>query len=808
MPSPSDLEPRGLLDRLAVAVTGAIRLGVAVVVGAVMLPPVVAAVGAATLLYAPLPGGDLPAARPQPRAVPSVVYDRYGEEIAVFRGFDRTVEVGRDEVPQVVIDAVVAIEDQRFWEHNGVDLEGIARAARTNLEVGEVAQGGSTITQQYVKNAYLSQDQTLERKVEEALLAIELEERLTKDEILYRYLTTSYFGEGAYGIGAAARVYFDKEVGELDISEAATLAGLVQAPTRLSPRNDLDAAERRRRLVLEAMADQGYISRADLARETERRLWFATDGDAPGGPVTVLAPRPPKGATDHPFFVSWVEQELVDTFGPDLVYRGGLTIETTIDPRLQAAAERAVAERLRGTEYPIEMALASIDVATGHVVAMVGGRDHDASQVNLAIGGSTGFQPGSSFKPIVMAAAFEVGTGPETVYPAPARWSIPGCTRSEAECTISNYDAANRGELSLRAAMVSSVNTVFAQLVLDTSIEATIDLGRRLGLDRLDPGGAYGPSLALGSAETSPLAMASAYGTFANRGVRVPPTGILRVIDGDGNVLIDNRNPAGDQVLDEIVADNVTDVLVDVVEQGTGQQAQLGRPVAGKTGTAQDYRAAWFVGYTPELATAVWMGHADRLASLRGVNGVAAVTGGSHPAIAWRDYMIDATAGTEVTPFPEPAEIVPLATTAAEVAQLRPDRELAAGDRRPTRTVAADCGGPCRTGPPAPWVPPSEEPPAPDDGSAGEVPGDGAGDPLGPDGGPTDSTVPPVPEGAGDEPVATTEPAAGPDPTADPSPGTNPVSDPPAADVGSGSVGTEPTSGATSAAGPPLPRRY
>ncbi len=698
-------------DRLAIRISTLLRLVIAVVVGLVVVPPAMVAVGAATLIYAPLPAGELPEERERISAIPSVVYDANGREIAVFRGFDRTVDVLPSEVPEIVHQAVVAIEDQRFWEHAGVDVEGVGRAARTNLELGQVAQGGSTITQQYVKNAYLSREQTLERKVEEALLAIELEKRMTKEEILFGYLTTSYFGEGAYGIGAAAQVYFGKKVADLDISEAATLAGMVQAPTRLSPRNDLEATERRRRLVLQSMADQEYIDQADLERETARPLWFAESGDRPDGAVTVLVPRPPKGATDQPFFVDWVERELVDRFGPDLVYQGGLIIETTIDPEIQAMAEQAVADRLKNTEFPVEMSLVSIDPSTGHVVAMVGGRDYDFSQVNLATGGSTGFQPGSSFKPIVLAAAFNMGTGPETTYPAPGQWKVPDCYGDG--CTISNYDYSSRGNISLRQAMTASVNTVFAQLVLDVSIDDTVELARNLGLERIDPDRQYGASLSLGAAESSPLEMASAYGTFANRGIRQEPTGVIRVVDAEGNVLLDNRKPAGVAVLDPIVADNVTDVLVGVVENGTGKRAQLDRPVAGKTGTAQNYTAAWFVGYTPELATAVWMGHADRLESLRRVNGVGAVTGGSHPAVAWRDFMSRALAGTEPTAFPAPEQIVPLAETAEEVVYIRPKEETVIRNSRNPAELAPNCGGgSCeRYGVPAvPHVPRPERP--------------------------------------------------------------------------------------------------
>ncbi|MGF1595660.1 MAG: transglycosylase domain-containing protein [Acidimicrobiales bacterium] len=700
-------------DRLAGVMVGALRLVAALALCLLVVPPVAAAVAGATLLHGPVPAGELPDERPPMTAYPSVVLDRHGNQIAVFRGFDRTVEVAPGETPEVMKEAVIAIEDQRFWEHPGVDVEGIARAARTNLEEGGVAQGGSTITQQYIKNVYLSGERTIERKVEEALLALELEKRQSKEEILFGYLTTSYFGEGAYGIGAAAEVYFAKPVSALDISEAATLAGLVQAPTRLSPRQDLEASERRRRLVLQSMYEQGYLPAVDLERETARQLWVADGGlPRPGGSVTVVAPRPAKGAVDHPFFVDWVEADLLDRLGPDLLYRGGLTIETTIDPRLQAEAEAAVADRLRTTEYPVEMSLVSLDPTSGLVVAMVGGRDYGASQVNLATGGTTGFQPGSSFKPIVMAAALEMGIGPDTTYPAPGQWTVRNC--SGPQCTVSNYDYASRGDITLREAMRASVNTVFAQLVLDVSIEDTVALGRRLGLERLDPEASYGASLALGAAETSPLEMASAYGTFANRGVRVAPTGIRRVVDRDGNVLVDNSNRQGEVVVDQAVADNMTHVLTGVIDAGTGTRARLDRPAAGKTGTAQNYRAAWFVGYTPDLTTAVWMGHADRLAPLRGVNGVGSVTGGSHPAIAWQRFMQFAHEGREVREFPEPSEIVPRAETAAEVELIRPRDETEAGRQRTPATLAADCGGTeCfrRSVPVVPRLPPPAPPP-------------------------------------------------------------------------------------------------
>ncbi len=678
---------------LASTVTTALRLALALILGAIFVPPVAAGVGLVTLFRAPLPG-ELPDERPFFDAVPSVVFDRNGLEIGQFRGFDRTLDVTQADVPQVLKDAVVAIEDQRFYQHNGVDFEGVARAARTNLELGEIAQGGSTITQQYVKNAYLTGERTFERKFREALLATELEQRMTKDEILFRYLETAYFGSGAYGIGAAAEVYFDKPISELDISEAATLAGVVQAPTRLSPRVDVVAAESRRQLVLQSMLDQGYVSIEDYEREADRQLWLVDAGPRPTGPVTVVSPLPLKGAADHPFFVDWVEAQLLEQVGPDLLYQGGLTIETTIEPRIQEAAEAAAAKRLQNTVYPVDMAMVTLDPRTGEVLGMVGGRDYAASQVNLAIGGSTGFQPGSSFKPIVLAEAFTKGIGPETVYPAPATWDVPGC--SGTQCTLTNYDGDAAGDTSLRGAMHASINTVFAQLIVDVSVQDTIALAQGLGMTRFDPAGDYGPSVALGAVETSPLEMASAYGTFANRGVRAAPIGVRRVLDSAGNVLIDNTITTGTRVLDEAVADNLTDVLRGVVTEGTGQRASVsGHTIAGKTGTAQEYRAAWFVGYTPSYVTAVWMGHSDGLASLRGINGVAQVTGGSHPAIAFADVMKVVLAGTQDEPFPAPGALPEPVATAAEVTPSRREQTVVAGRSQPSQLVP-DCSGPCR----------------------------------------------------------------------------------------------------------------
>lgn len=668
-----------------------VKLFCAISLAGVLAGPVVGVVTVGTLTRVALPGTKLPEEKPKIVAMPSKVLDINGEEIATFRGFDHTVPIEQGDIPEHVENAFIAIEDRRFWEHSGVDLEGIARATKANIQAGGVAQGGSTITQQYIKNAYLTGERTLERKLDEALLALEIEKIQTKEEILFGYLNVSYFDAGAYGIGAASEIYFNKRVQDLTIAEGAALAGIIKSPTNYGPTKNLESSEARRKVVLAAMFEQDYITKKEYEEALNQNLWLMANGEPEDSEVTKVYQRKQKGSAEHPFIANWIEAILVDELGPDKVYRGGLVIESTIDPKLQAEATQAVLDRLENTEHPVDMALASVEPSTGYVKALVGGRDYNTSQVNLALGGSTGFQPGSSFKPIVLATAFEMGLSPETIYPAPARWGAPGC--SGDGCFISNYSHSGYGEMSLRSATHASVNTVYAQLAIDVTIDDTVEMGRRLGISRLDPEANYGASVALGAAETSPLEMASAYGTFANSGVRHEPTAILKVTDSEGSILIDNRVRAGEQVLSASVADNVTDVLTGVVSNGTGRAAQIGRPAAGKTGTAQAYRAAWFVGYTPQLATAVWMGHSDSLKSLKNINGVRSVTGGSHPARAWGQFMKAAHSELPIEEFSEPAEIIELTEIASGVVRRSKKREFTvAGVSQEQDVLETTCG--------------------------------------------------------------------------------------------------------------------
>jgi len=664
--------------------------------------PAGAAAGFWTLLNADLPGNLPEDVNPRVRSYPSVVLDAEGNEIAEFRAFELTVPIRYRDIPEVVKDAVIAIEDRRFWSHNGVDPEGLVRAALANWREGEVVQGGSTITQQYVKNTYTTGERDIARKLREALIATRLERELTKDEILFRYLNTTYFGDGAYGIGAAAESYFGKPVSELGLSEAALLAGAIASPARYGPRVNAEVAEGRRMTVLRAMREQELITPRQFRRARRQHIWFAPLGPAPG-PATVVQAPPEGGATAHPYFVDYVRRVLEQTYGHRQLYRGGLRIETTIDPRLQAMAEASVAETLDGTAPPLEMSLVSVEPSTGHVRAFVGGRDFAASQVNLGLGGSAGMQPGSSFKTFVLATALEHGIDPETTFDAPASLDFPGC---DPTCTINNSDFEDHGSMTLRAATAASTNTVFAGLIDQLGPQAVAEMAHRLGVSAIDPREPYGVSLALGAYEVSPLDMAAGYATIANRGVRQEVTPIRRVLDRRGNVLEDHTAPEGEAVLDPIVADTVSDVLQGVIQGGTGEAADIGRPAAGKTGTAQDYRAAWFAGYTPQLSTAVWMGYRDVPRPLEGIKGLATVHGGDFPAQTWQRFMAQAHAGAPVVPFvppgplPDlvPATVEPVAEAPAPAPPPPPAPEpfsASAGTELTPGAVPNDCGGPC-----------------------------------------------------------------------------------------------------------------
>ena len=661
--------------RPGMAVVTAISLGLAA-----LAPLGVTGVVLAFLLAPPLLD-ELPDRRPPAGTLASRVYDVHGQEIAVFREFERRVSIEPGDIPQHLKDATVTMEDRSFYSHGGIDVGAMLRALIADIQAGEIVEGGSTITQQYVKNSYVGRDKTFSRKVREAVLARRVEHLVDKDEILFRYLNGVYLGQGNYGVGAASRSYFRKPVNELDVSEAALLAGLIPAPSRYEPRGNPAVAEQRRLLVLDTMRDEGYLTDQERREAASRTIWLAESGD-PSEPSTVVFPV--KAQVDrYPYFVDYVRRYVAEKYGEQFE-AGGLEIHTTLDPRIQDMANAAVAGALGSTQPPLDMALASVDPRTGFVVALVGGRDFRApgGQVNLALGrcpaappelahaidvpaacwepdavyaegGGTGRQPGSSWKPFVLAAALERGIPETRVYSAPSRYRVPDCT-GDFGCVVRNYEGSAGGRVNLRRATQRSYNTVYAQLIRDVGVSEVGDLAKRLGITSawVASPEVHGISYALGVQEVSPLEMASAYGVFANRGLRQAPTPVMWVRGAHGDILEDNRNRAPQSVLDSRVAFTVTDILQGVIASGTGTAADIGRPAAGKTGTAQEWRDAWFVGYTRTLSTAVWMGNRERPTSLVNVNGVNRVTGGSIPAQTWSAFMSAAHEGVPPDALP------------------------------------------------------------------------------------------------------------------------------------------------------------
>ncbi len=559
-----------------------------------------------------------------------------------YAGEDRTL-VAFDDLPESLVDAVVAAEDQRFWDHRGVDLRAILRAAQANGQAGEIVQGGSTITQQYIKNVILTSEISLDRKLEEAALAVRLEEGLSKQEILERYLNTIYLGDGAYGVGTAAANYFGKDVGELTLGEASLLAGLIRAPSTTNPRTNPEVAVERRKAVLETMVGLGNITQAEA-------------GAASTEPIELAPPHRRLGRSRYPYFVEELKRQLLDdvrlgetpTDRYNALFSGGLRIHTTLDPSMQLAAEEALESVIGDEADRPDAALVSIEPGTGYVRAIVGGRDfYDESdpiaQFNLATQGRR--QPGSSFKPFVLAAALEDGVDLYDVYEAGRRAEIE--TDSDT-WLVENFNDAVFPRLTVLEATVFSVNVVYARLMDRVGPEKVRDLAERAGLTtELEP--FY--SLALGAQEVSPFEMASAYGVFAVGGVRVAPVLFTSIKTHDGSTLVENELRLA-QAIDQTVADQVTMALTEVVRRGTGQRARIGRPIAGKTGTSQDHRDAWYVGYTPELVTSVWVGYARYSEPMEQPLTPFTITGGSWPAEIWGLYSAAVLAGVPYSPLP------------------------------------------------------------------------------------------------------------------------------------------------------------
>lgn len=572
--------------------------------------------------------------QPLPLALRSAVQGADGTTIATLFEENR-IAVGADDVPELVRNAVVAVEDARFFEHGAIDTRALVRALVANVEAGRAAQGGSTITQQLAKLMYTAPNSTrdLETKVRETRLALNLEREYTKEQILAMYLNRAFFGAGAYGITAAAETYFNKPLAKLTIGEAAMLAGLIRAPTSLDPFTNPRGAKARRTFVVRRML--------------EERMITAEDAQAAISAPLKLRKRSSNRFANYrfPYVVQHVENEFLTSsrFGKtedvraDKLYTGGLTVRSTIVPKWQTFAEQAVATVLPESTDP-EAALVAIDPKTGRIKAMVGGRDFFADQYNIATQGRR--QPGSAFKPFVLAAALEKGISPNARYASdPVALRLP----NGETWNVNNYDGAGHGVVTLREGMKSSINGVYARLVMDVGATRVADVARRAGItSKLD---AY-PSIALGGLTygVTPLEMASAYATFASNGVYRRPHSVLWVKDASGKVLFSDGRLKGKQTINAGVAYTVTSVLQEVACCGTARRAGFGRPLGAKTGTTEERKDVWLVGYTPDLVTAVWVGYRQpkRMRYLRGQQ----VYGGTIGAAIWREFMSRALAST------------------------------------------------------------------------------------------------------------------------------------------------------------------
>jgi membrane peptidoglycan carboxypeptidase len=603
----------------------------------------------------------------------SLIYAADGSILAtVYLDENRRI-VRLDNVAPVARDAVLAIEDARFYEHGALDFTSLLRAAITNLASGEIEQGGSTLTQQLVKNVLIDAPaQTFARKFQEAALAIRLEHRYTKDEILELYVNEVYFGNGAFGIGTASETYFHKPPGRLKLAEAALLAGLIRAPGLYDPVTNEEAALARRNLVLDRMAEVGLADPDRVERAKARPLGLARNVGPPEQRV-------------EPFFVTYIREQILenvdgefDAFGQThrqrvhTLYQGGLRIHTTLDPAWQEYAQAAVdaSPHIDPKEGP-DVSLVSVETTTGAIKAVLSGKDYKRDQLDLVWHGIR--QTGSAFKPFTLAAAFREGFPAGKVYSSHS----PNCSLdgwiSESGCVSNAEGAGDAGYMDLWTATQNSVNVVFAQLALDVGPEKIAETAQLMGItSALDPV----PSITLGVEEVSTIDMASAFGTLANDGVHCDPYAVARVDEpreaGGFRMLYKHRRQC-EQAIDVEIAHLITAMLQRVVTSGTGRAAAIGRPVAGKTGTAQDYTNVYFAGYTPQVATAVWVGFPEGHIPMSSYYGFS-VFGGTVAAPIWQDFMVEAirdypVQGFEAPPPPERGPVPDVVGLRSEEAQ-------------------------------------------------------------------------------------------------------------------------------------------
>src|SRR5713101_6844482 len=626
-------------------------------------------------------------------SVGSKIYDENDEQITEFH-VERRIFVSLSQMPPTLKEAVLATEDARFYSHFGVDPIGIARAIYQNFRRGRIVEGGSTITQQLAKVLFLTPDRSLDRKLKEAVLAVELERRYSKDRILEMYLNQIYFGHGAFGVEAAARTFFCKGVSELTPAECVLLAGLPKAPSTYSPFDHSEASVRRRSVVLARMVDAGMLKPAQA-----KQIAGATIGLVP----------PERRRTTGQYYLEYVQQYLEAQFGADLVFKGGLHVYTTLSPTLQLKAESSLRDGLRaletrrassaGKDAPPperpEGALLAIEPQTGYIRAMVGGYDFFKSEFNRAVQARR--QPGSAFKPFVYMAALEAGQTPASVVDdSPIQFPLAGGKIWKPD----NYDRKFRGPITYQQALEESINVAAIKVQERTGIRHTVDIARRLGVDSPLQ---ENLSIALGTSDLTLLELTSAYGALANQGTWIRPTAIRYILDAQHKLLEENV-PQGRQALPPDLAYVITHMMMGTVERGTGQAAKaLGRPVAAKTGTTNDYSNAWFIGFTPTLATGVWVGY-DRPKSLGKDE-----TGSRVAVPIWINFMTEALAGKPVEDFPVPEGVVVLPVDLSPSGScVKPVMMAFLAGTEPQNTCGPSRGAPKPDQPVSPSAPPTE----------------------------------------------------------------------------------------------------
>ncbi|HVZ19601.1 MAG TPA: PBP1A family penicillin-binding protein, partial [Vicinamibacterales bacterium] len=616
----------------------------AVVMAALLL--VAGIVGAAWFLHdvtAGLPDGNAIRGLGNMAQATTIYDDREAPVFSIYK--EQRIEVPLEKISPMLVKAVISVEDQRFYEHNGIDLVRIAAAAVRNFETGRRAEGGSTITQQLARQSFLTRNKTIRRKLKEVVLASHIEREYTKNQILELYLNKVYLGDGLYGVEAASLGYFGKHASELTVPEAALLAGLIQSPSAYAPTENMDRAIARRNVVLQTMVDSGAIDRAQYEQARQAKV--------------VLKNAIERKEDFGLYYKAQVQKELVDRFGWTRVAEGGLKVYTTMDTALQREAEQRVdagvtaIEHRKGYPHPrkgdkdasqyLQGALVSIDPTTGAVRALVGGRDFSDSSFDRATQAKR--QPGSAFKPFVYAAALQAGYTPATLIT-----NLNDPTLTPQGSWVPEDEHVDATSMTMRSALRVSSNRAAVQMLNTIGIQKAVSYAQKMNLGTP----AAVPSLALGASEVTLLSLTSAYGAFADEGTLHAPVFIRRVEDADGKVLFESKDKS-DQVVSESTAYLMSSMLADVVNAGTAYKArQVGftLPAAGKTGTTNDYVDAWFVGYTPHLVTGVWVGFDQPQTITK--DGY-----GGDPAVPiWASYMKTATKGDKAEWFKRPSNVV------------------------------------------------------------------------------------------------------------------------------------------------------